>query len=129
MHMNPLLSSEHALLKALTYVDAHINEHLPGKAWVGRTAWAYWLISALKSKFLVELGTHGGGSYFSFCQSVIDNELDTKTYAVATWAGEDHAGSYAQSVFENVSRFNHEHFATLSTLIKMTFAEDSGKFD
>tara|TARA_B100000953_G_C17955762_1_gene401388 strand:+ start:129 stop:968 length:840 start_codon:yes stop_codon:yes gene_type:complete len=127
--MNNTVSSTHALLAAFTYVGSHINKDLQGKAWVGHTPFAYWLITALKPKLLVELGTHDGGSYFSFCQSVIDNGLDTKTYAVDTWMGEEHAGFYSEAIFEKVLNFNNEHFASFSTLMKMKFDEALNEFD
>ena len=127
--MKDIASSTNTLLAALTYAGAHINKDLQGKAWVGHTPFAYWLVAALKPKTLVELGTHGGGSYFSFCQSVIDNKLDTKTYAIDTWMGEKQAGFYSESLFKKVMDFNIEHFDNFSTLMKMTFDEALNEFD
>ena len=127
--MKDITSSTNTLLAALTYAGAHINKDLQGKAWVGHTPFAYWLVAALKPKTLVELGTHGGGSYFSFCQSVVDNKLDTKTYAIDTWMGEKQAGFYSESLFKKVMDFNIEHFDNFSTLMKMTFDEALNEFD
>ena len=127
--MKEIASSTNTLLAALTYAGSHINKDLQGKAWVGHTPFAYWLVAALKPKTLVELGTHGGGSYFSFCQSVIDNKLDTKTYAIDTWMGEKQAGFYSESLFKKVMDFNIEHFDNFSTLMKMTFDEALNEFD
>jgi len=127
--MKDMASSKNTLLAALTYAGSHINKDLQGKAWVGHTPFAYWLVAALKPKTLVELGTHGGGSYFSFCQSVIDNKLDTKTYAIDTWMGEKQAGFYSESLFKKVMDFNIEHFDNFSTLMKMTFDEALNEFD
>ena len=127
--MKDMASSKNTLLAALTYAGAHINKDLQGKAWVGHTPFAYWLVASLKPKTLVELGTHGGGSYFSFCQSVVDNKLDTKTYAIDTWMGEKQAGFYSESLFKKVMDFNIEHFDNFSTLMKMTFDEALNEFD
>ena len=127
--MKDITSSTNTLLAALTYAGSHINKDLQGKAWVGHTPFAYWLVAALKPKTLVELGTHGGGSYFSFCQSVVDNKLDTKTYAIDTWMGEKQAGFYSESLFKKVMDFNIEHFDNFSTLMKMTFDEALNEFD
>ena len=127
--MKDITSSTNTLLAALTYAGAHINKDLQGKAWVGHTPFAYWLVASLKPKTLVELGTHGGGSYFSFCQSVVDNKLDTKTYAIDTWMGEKQAGFYSESLFKKVMDFNIEHFDNFSTLMKMTFDEALNEFD
>ena len=127
--MKDIASSTNTLLAALTYAGTHINKDLQGKAWVGHTPFAYWLVAALKPKILVELGTHGGGSYFSFCQSVVDNKLETKTYAIDTWMGEKQAGFYSESLFKKVMDFNIEHFDNFSTLMKMTFDEALNEFD
>jgi len=127
--MKDMASSKNTLLAALTYAGAHINKDLQGKAWVGHTPFAYWLVASLKPKTLVELGTHGGGSYFSFCQSVVDNKLDTNTYAIDTWTGEKQAGFYSESLFKKVMDFNIEHFDNFSTLMKMTFDEALNEFD
>ena len=127
--MKDITSSTNTLLAALTYAGTHINKDLQGKAWVGHTPFAYWLVASLKPKTLVELGTHGGGSYFSFCQSVVDNKLDTKTYAIDTWTGEKQAGFYSESLFKKVMDFNIEHFDNFSTLMKMTFDEALNEFD
>ena len=127
--MKDITSSTNTLLAALTYAGTHINKDLQGKAWVGHTPFAYWLVAALKPKILVELGTHGGGSYFSFCQSVVDNKLETKTYAIDTWMGEKQAGFYSESLFKKVMDFNIEHFDNFSTLMKMTFDEALNEFD
>ena len=51
-------------------------------AWIGHLPFAYWLIKLAKPKIFVELGTHTGNSYFGFCQSVRDNKMSTKCYAV-----------------------------------------------
>lgn len=122
-------SQHQRLINALTYVGSHISDQLNGKAWVGHVPFAYWLVSTLKPKILVELGTHGGGSFFSFCQSVLDNKLDTKAYAVDTWQGEKHAGHYSNSVYEDAYHFNKKHFESFSTLMKMRFDEALIKFE
>ncbi|MBT8544362.1 hypothetical protein G6730_05170 [Polynucleobacter paneuropaeus] len=49
----------------------------------------------------VELGTHTGNSYFSACQTVQNNSLQTKCFAIDTWSGDDHAGYYENSVFDS----------------------------
>jgi hypothetical protein len=96
--------------------------------WVGHTPFAYWAVQHLQPKVLVELGTHSGNSYFSFCQSILENKLSTKAFAVDTWGGDLHAGFYDESVYESVALENQKYRA-FSSLIRSTFDSAVNKFD
>ena len=111
------------ILEALAYRGSHINSQLDGTAWVGHSQFAYWIVSALQPKVIVELGTHGGCSYFSFCDSVLHNHINAKAFAVDTWEGEQQAGVYGQSVYEKVQIYNQQMFGDFSQLLKMRFDE------
>lgn len=67
------------------------------RAWVGHLSFAAWIIRETSPRIFVELGTHFGTSYFSFCQAVKAYQLNTKCYAVDTWQGEEHAGIYTSN--------------------------------
>lgn len=97
-------------------------------AWVGHIPFAYWVIEKLKPATFVELGTHTGNSYFSFCQSIQDNKTNTKAFAVDTWKGDVHAGHYNESIFEDVNRTNLE-YRSFSTLLRTTFDSALEQFD
>ena len=45
-----------------------------------------------------------------------------------TWQGDEHAGAYGEEVFADVSRFNGEHFAQFSTLLRTSFDDARGYF-
>jgi GT2 family glycosyltransferase/ACT domain-containing protein len=90
-------------------------------AWVGHLPFAAWITQQVKPKIFVELGTHSGNSYFSFCQTVKKHDLATSCYAVDTWAGDEHAGHYSDEVFYRVDHHNREHYAHFSKLMRMTF--------
>lgn len=90
-------------------------------AWVGHLHFAAWVIQEVSPKIFVELGTHTGNSYFSFCQSILENELPTKSFAVDTWQGDVHAGQYGDDIFSQVNAYNQEHYAGISRLLRMTF--------
>ena len=47
-------------------------------SWAGHLHFAYWLIKEINPKIFVELGTHSGNSYFSFCQSIKDSNIFCK---------------------------------------------------
>ena len=90
-------------------------------AWVGHLPFAAWVIQEVSPKIFVELGTHTGNSYFSFCQSVLENGLSTKCYAVDTWQGDEHAGQYNEDIFAKVNEHHQAHYAGFSRLLRMTF--------
>lgn len=98
-------------------------------SWVGHMPFSFFLVDQLKPKILVELGTHTGNSYFSFCQSVASNKTNTKCYAVDTWQGDEHAGSYSEEIYEKVFQHNEENYKTFSNLMRMTFDEAVDKFE
>ena len=91
--------------------------------WAGHMPFAYWLMTESQPKIFVELGTHSGNSYFSFCQAVRDRGLITRCYAVDTWKGDGQAGSYGEDVFEMVNRHNESQYKKFSALYRMTFDE------
>lgn len=90
-------------------------------SWCGHLPFAAWLLKQAQPKVLVELGTHTGNSYFTFCQAVSEYGLDTRCYAVDTWQGDDHAGKYGDEVFADVFGYNDAHYARFSNLMRMQF--------
>ncbi len=92
-------------------------------AWVGHLPFAAWLIGELRPELFVELGTHSGNSYFSFCQAVQSCKLKTRCYAVDTWRGDKHAGRYSEEVFDYVRQHNNDLYQGFSRLLRMTFDE------
>src|SRR3984893_6928331 len=95
----------------------------PQIAWLEHAPFAFWLVEALRPNLIVELGTHGGFSYFSLCQAVQSSHLDSRCYAVDTWKGDEHAGFYGEEVFRQVEDHNRQHYLAFSTLIRSTFDE------
>lgn len=113
------------LLKTLSYKPNSLQ--LPN-AWVGHLPFAYWLIEAQNPSVFVELGTHSGNSYFSFCQSVAETGIATRCFAVDTWQGDEHAGEYKDEVFDAVNTHNSKNYTNFSQLLRMTFDEATSKF-
>lgn len=98
-------------------------------AWLDHGPFAFWLIEALKPRSFVELGTHGGYSYFAFCQAVKALGLETQCYAVDHWKGDEHAGHYEEDIFQRVSSHNETHYASFSRLVRATFDEAVEHFE
>lgn len=98
-------------------------------AWYGHVPFGYWLTSVLRPKTVVELGTHAGVSYSSFCDAIIDTRLATSAYAVDTWLGDKHAGEYGEQIYTDWMGFHDERYASFSNLLRMTFDEARDEFE
>lgn len=103
--------------------------HMVFSTWVDHIQFGYDLVEAVKPEMLVELGTQGGLSYFTFCQSVQEHDLSTLCYAVDTWEGEEHTGAYDESVFTMVNDYNRRNYPGFSYLLRMYFKEALDHFD
>ena len=98
-------------------------------AWTDNLHFAYDLIATLRPKVLVELGTDRGESYFSFCQSVAENQTGTRCFAVDTWQGDEQSGGCDETTFGEVQQHNAQHYAAFSTLLRMRFDEAVDRFE
>ena len=74
-----------------------------------------------RPRVFVELGTHMGDSYCAFCQAVSTLGLPTSCWAVDTWLGDEHAGWYDSSVYDQLKEWHDPRFGRFSTLIRSTF--------
>lgn len=97
-------------------------------SWVGHIPFAFWLIDEMRPASFVELGTHTGNSYFSFCQAVKHSGSETQCYAIDTWQGDEHAGFYDRDIYDDVNTYNEINFSNFSSLYVMTFDEAVTKF-
>ncbi len=97
-------------------------------AWLGHLPFAAWITRSLKPTTLVELGSHAGHSYFSFCQAVKESKLNCKCYAVDTWQGDEHAGNYGEDVYSQVLAHNLANYSSFSNLLRMTFDDALAHF-
>lgn len=109
------------MLKSLSYRPNHISKKSTGKAWLGHIPFAHWLMGVLKPEKFVELGTHEGASYFSFCDSVLHHNLSTQCHAIDSWEGDPQAGLYGDEVFNRVSSINEQEYSAFSALHKCFF--------
>lgn len=89
--------------------------------WAGHIPFAFWLIEQARPSLVVELGTHYGNSYFAFCQGVTQCHVPATCYAVDTWEGDIHAGTYGDEVYRHVAAYNADHYADFSNLLRMSF--------
>src|SRR5271166_1539724 len=92
-------------------------------SWWGHVPFAFWIVANSKPRLLVELGTHHGVSYAAFCEAVLRLRLETRCYAVDAWAGDPHAGAYAEDVYAELKHFHDERYVSFSQLVRSTFDE------
>jgi O-antigen biosynthesis protein len=95
----------------------------PFSAWHEHISFAMFLVDLLKPNIIVELGTQHGDSYCAFCQAVSALHLSTRCYAVDTWQGDPHAGSYGPEVLADLRAHHDPLYASFSRLIHSTFDE------
>jgi GT2 family glycosyltransferase len=117
-------SFENELIKAASFKPFPFANN---SAWRGHLPFAAWLTRTFKPTVIVELGSHWGHSYFTFCQAASEANLLTTCYAVDTWQGDEHAGNYGDEVFAFVNAHNKEYYAKFSHLLRMTFDEALNK--
>jgi GT2 family glycosyltransferase len=113
------------LLKIAGFLPSSLEEPA---AWVGHVPFAAWMIERVAPKIFVELGTHTGNSYFSFCQAVQNSGISTNCFAVDTWEGDEHAGKYGNEIYEKVNSHNVSNYEKFSRLMRMKFDDAIAKF-
>lgn len=101
--------------------------HFTVSAWVEHAPFAYWITSVTRPRSLVELGTHFGFSYFTFCEAIVRLGLETSAFALDTWQGDDHAGLYGEEVYQSVSRINESEYGQFSRLLRGYFDDSLDK--
>ena len=97
-------------------------------AWIGHAPFLKFLIREQKPEIFVELGVHNGFSYFLGCQSIKENNLTTKAFAIDHWNGDSQAGFFDDSVYNSVKSVNSK-FSDFSSLIKSSFNEALSEFE
>lgn len=90
-------------------------------AWFGHVPFAHWLVSVAQPDLLVELGTHNGASYLSFCEAIARYSPHGRAFAVDTWEGDEHAGRYSNDVYDGLQRFHDSRYAGFSELLRSRF--------
>lgn len=119
----------HNLLMSMVKATEFSPKFITRSAWIGHVYFAAWLMQIVKPKLFLELGTHTGTSYFSFCQGVKEAELESACFAVDTWKGDEQAGFYGEDVFDQVLKINTNNFHQFSRLIRMTFDDALALFN
>jgi hypothetical protein len=97
-------------------------------AWQEHTPFAMYLVDVLRPATIVELGTHYGDSYCSFCQAVAELRYPATAFAVDTWAGDEQAGLYGDEVLGDLRAHHDPLYGGFSELLKSTFDDALPRF-
>ena len=97
--------------------------------WVDHLPFGYDIVEALRPKMLVELGAYNGLSFFAFCQSVLEHDIECLCYAVDTWEGDAHTDRYDDSIFRDVQNHAREHYRGFAYLMRMLFNDALQHFE
>ena len=93
-----------------------------GSAWYGHVPFGHWLVSAVRPRVVVELGTHNGVSFAAFCEAVRRLSLPSRCVAIDLWQGDAHAGYYGEAVYRDLAAFVKRAYGGFAELRRMTFA-------
>lgn len=97
--------------------------------WVDHLPFAYDIVEAIRPSLVVELGVYNGLSFFTFCQSMQENDIDGVAYAIDCWEGDEHTDAYDDSIYEDVAAHAREHYRGFTYLLRMYFSEALKHFD
>lgn len=107
------------------YIPSRIKEPI---AWVGHIPFAFYLVDKLKPTTIVELGSHTGNTFFSFCQAAKRIKLDAQVHAIDLWTGDRHAGFYGNEIYDDVFNYSKTHYPKIGKLIRKDFNEAVNDF-
>jgi glycosyltransferase involved in cell wall biosynthesis len=97
-------------------------------AWWGHVPFMHWLVTSIRPRLAVELGTHHGVSFTALCEAMQRAGIAGHCYAVDTWKGDVHSGYYDERVLAELTAFIHGRYATFADLIRLTFDEAATQF-
>jgi hypothetical protein len=98
-------------------------------AWWGHVPFGHWLVTALQPGLIVELGTHHGVSFSSFCEAMHRGHIVGRCFAIDTWKGDNQTGFYDDTVFQNLSCFIQSRYGAFAELVRLSFDEALPCFD
>lgn len=97
--------------------------------WLEHGPFAFWIMSALRPPTVVELGTHNGFSFFTFCEAAERLGIDSTLSAIDTWEGDDHAGFYGEEIYTEVRGVKESLYDSRAVLLRGYFSDFVDTFD
>lgn len=115
------------LLDFLAMADRPI-ECLTPTSWGGHIPFMYALVTQMRPRRVVELGSHNGASFFATCQALKSLEGPSQAVAVDLWQGDEHAGFYTEDVYRRFSHLLRTKFSEVGTSVRDDFTKASERF-
>jgi len=104
--------------------DLEDFEELKASAWLGLESLGYEIVRHFQPTVVVELGTHMGLSALAMGMALRDLGKGGRLYAVDTWQGDEHAGSYDDYVYRIfIDRRDRLGLEEVIVPLRMTFEE------
>jgi len=97
--------------------------------WVDHLPFAYDLIAVLRPKLTVELGVYNGLSFFTFCQALVEHDVDGVAYGIDCWEGDVHTDTYDDSIYNDVATHARDQYRGIAYLMRMYFNEALKHFE
>ena len=97
-------------------------------AWSGHLPFMFSIVTLLRPRRYVELGSHFGASFFAFCQAAKRAELGAQAVAIDCWEGDEHTGEYDATVFEQFCSVL-QNYDEIGEYLRMYFAEAAVRFE
>jgi len=104
-------------------------ESFTATSWGGHIPFLFCLIACLKPRVYAELGSHYGASFFAACQAMQLNKLSGKAIAIDLWKGDEHAGFYGESVFNNFQYILNKKYSDVGDYLRLDFDDASRVFE
>ena len=106
----------------------HIPRYRAPSSWWEHVPVAHLLIEKIRPDIVVELGTHYGVSYFSFCEAAENYSPVTRVYAIDTWEGDEQAGFYGEEIYQMVEDHRVEFHEGRGKLLRSKFDDAASEF-
>lgn len=97
-------------------------------AWGGHIPFMFCLMNNLRPRTYVELGTHYGASFFAVCQAINKFNIDCHPTAIDLWLGDEHAGKYDESVYNNFTWLHKTRYPGIGAALRKDFNQAVNDF-
>lgn len=100
-----------------------LPKHPAYSSWVDHIAFGYDIIAALEPDIFVDLDYNTGLPFFTFCQSISENRLDTTAYAINPHQDSNISPEENQAEFRKIQKYLRENYRGFTYQIEMSVKE------